>query len=174
MAVRSLSPKTLNITDNYKFNFFNTAFLFLLFAELLISSSAIAQNKIPISDHLPPPPPVSPGTQIIKGNRITIGRRYDILPPADMEPPTSHIGREYIFSSPDKPQAKPTINNVTAYRVEVLGSSDRLLKQVRTIEPKAFFKGNVIQVGIFSQQDNAANLARQLALQGLWARIVNN
>ena len=174
MKVRSLSPKTLCITNNYKFNFFNGSWLLILFGAcnaLLISPSAAAQNRIQISDHLPPPPPLSPRSRIITGNRITGGRSHNILRPT-MEPPTSHIGREYTFSAPNESQSESAVKNVAGYRVEVLGSSDRLLKQVRTIEPKAFFKGDVIQVGIFSEQDNAANLVRQLALQGLWARIV--
>ena len=172
MKVRSLSPKTLFIINNYKFNCFNTPFVLVLFTGLITPFPTVAQSKIEISDHLPPPPPISPRSQVITGNRITRGRSYDILPPADMEPPTSHIGQEYIFSAPDESNSESRVNNITAYRVEVLGSSDRLLKQVRNIEPKAFFKGDVIQVGIFSEQDNAANLVRQLALQGLWARIV--
>ena len=172
MKVRSLSPKTLYIINNYKFNLFNTRLLLLLFTGLMIPSPIVAQNKIEISDHLPPPPPLPPSSQIITGNRIIRGRSYDILPPAEIEPPTSDISREYIFSAPGESESESRISNIVGYRVEVLGSSDRLLKQVRTIEPKAFSKGKVIQVGIFSEQDNAANLVRQLALQGFWARIV--
>ena len=33
-------------------------------------------------------------------------------------------------------------------------------------------KGNIIQVGIFSEEDNAIDLVKQLTLQGLWARII--
>ncbi|HEY9770776.1 MAG TPA: hypothetical protein V6C71_20180 [Coleofasciculaceae cyanobacterium] len=82
--------------------------------------------------------------------------------------------REYTFKAPD---SKTLTNNkqLTAaqgYRVEVYGSADELLLQVKDIEPGAFIKGNIIQVGIFSQQDNAEDLVRKLAVAGLWARIV--
>ncbi len=175
MKVRSLSPKTLLITNNTKVNFLSgTFFLVLLGAcsSLLISPPAVAQNATQITEHLPPPPPLSPRSRIITGNRITRGRSNNMSLPTNIEPPTSYIGREYTFSAPNESNSESSVNNISAYYVEVLGSSDRLLEQVRSIEPKAFFKGDIIQVGIFSEQDNAANLVRQLALQGLWARIV--
>ena len=48
----------------------------------------------------------------------------------------------------------------------------KLLLQVQDIEPKAFAKGDIIQVGIFKRQKNAEDLVRKLAIEGLWARIV--
>ena len=71
---------------------------------------------------------------------------------------------EYIFSAPNEIQ--------TSYKVEVFGKSDFILKQVREVEPKAFIKGNIIQVGIFSEEENAIDLVKKLTLQGLWARVV--
>ena len=84
--------------------------------------------------------------------------------------------REYTFKAPDNKTLK-NIEKLTAakgYKVEVYGNAAELLLQVRNIEPKAFIKGNLIQVGIFSQQDNAENMVRKLAAEGLWSRIVAN
>lgn len=83
--------------------------------------------------------------------------------------------REYTFKAPDN---KTLSNNrqLTAaqgYKVEVYGSAAGLLVQVRDIEPRAFIKGNIIQVGIFSQQNNAEDMVRKLAVAGFWARIVS-
>ncbi len=175
MTIQSLFLNPLSVTSGSKFNSLNTTFLLTLFSwccSFLITPSAIAQNAPQINDRLPPPPPVPSGSTQITGNRITRGIRHDILRPANIKPPTynsNDLGQEYTFSAPKNESA---VRNVATYRVEVLGNSDRLLEQVRSIEPKAFLKGDIIQVGIFSEQDNAANLVRQLALQGLWARIV--
>ncbi|MDJ0568997.1 MAG: SPOR domain-containing protein [Pleurocapsa sp. MO_192.B19] len=83
--------------------------------------------------------------------------------------------REYTFQAPNNSAAiDPTPQSTTnqGYKVEVYGSAEELLQQVRDIEPKAFIKGNIIQVGIFGRQDNAEDLVRKLAIEGFWARIV--
>lgn len=83
--------------------------------------------------------------------------------------------REYTFEAPDSSAAiDPTAQSTTnqGYKVEVYGSAEELLQQVRDIEPKAFIKGNIIQVGIFGRQGNAEDLVRKLAIAGFWARIV--
>ena len=82
--------------------------------------------------------------------------------------------REYVYKAPDRkvisnPQQ---LTKSQDYKVEVYGNSDRLLKDIKDIEPKAFRKGEIIQVGIFSRQDNAELLVRKLAAAGFWARIV--
>ena len=84
------------------------------------------------------------------------------------------IAREYTFKAPDNKSLTNSEQLIKArgYKVEVYGSAEDLLLQVRNIEPRAFIKGNVIQVGIFSQQDNAEDLVRKLAGKGLWARII--
>lgn len=81
--------------------------------------------------------------------------------------------REYNFKAPDSKTISNTEQLIKArgYRVEVFGSETELLQQVRNIEPSAFVKGDTIQVGIFSQQANAENMVRQLAVNGFWARI---
>ena len=82
--------------------------------------------------------------------------------------------REYTFKAPDNKTLsdKEQLTAVEGYKVEVYGSEEELLNKVRGIEPRAFVKGNIIQVGIFSQQDNAEDMARKLARAGLWARII--
>ena len=83
--------------------------------------------------------------------------------------------REYTFKAPDsKVIVNPEqLTKVQGYKVEVYGSADELLKQVKSIEPRAFRKGDIIQVGIFSEQGNAEILVRKLAVAGFWARIVS-
>lgn len=82
--------------------------------------------------------------------------------------------REYTFKAP---AGSPLIDaaqssTIGGYKVEVYGSEEALLRQVRAIEPRAFIKGNIIQVGIFGEQDNAEDLVRKLAVAGFWARIM--
>ena len=124
------------------------------------SSYIVAQNRLSIpSNRLPPPPPLSEPNRIIKTK--------ESLATPNNNPPRSMVQnsqQEYIFSAPDSTK--------TNYKIEVFGKSNLILKQVREIEPKAFIKGNVIQVGIFSQEDNAMVLLRKLTLKGLWVRII--
>lgn len=82
--------------------------------------------------------------------------------------------REYTFKAPAGSPLSDTAQSSTidGYKVEVYGSEEALLSQVRAIEPRAFIKGNIIQVGIFSEQDNAEDLVRKLAVAGFWARIM--
>jgi hypothetical protein len=177
MTIQSLFLNPVTVTKSAKFNFLNSNCCLILFSSccsLLLTPSAIAQTAPQISEQLPPPPPLSPRSRLISGNRVTRGSSNDILPPANIEPPLSSnsITREYTFEAPNTIKNESATVNMGSYRVEVLGSSDLLLAQVRSIEPQAFLKGEIIQVGIFSEPDNAAELVRQLALQGLWARIV--
>lgn len=82
--------------------------------------------------------------------------------------------REYTFKAPDSKTLSNSeqLTAVGGYKVEVYGNAEDLLLEVRDIEPKAFVKGNTIQVGIFSQQNNAEDMVRKLARAGFWARIV--
>ncbi len=126
-----------------------------------LSSYIIVQNSSSLpNNRLPPPPPLSAPNRIIK-------TKESLATPDNIQPPRSRVSnsqQEYIFNAPN--------NLKTSYKVEVFGKSNFILQQVRKVEPKAFIKGNVIQVGIFSQEDNALDLVRQLTLQGLWARII--
>ena len=82
--------------------------------------------------------------------------------------------REYTFKAPAGSTRIDTAQSsrIGGYKVEVYGSAETLLQQVRAIEPRAFIKGNIIQVGIFSEQNNAEDLVRKLAVAGFWARIM--
>ena len=82
--------------------------------------------------------------------------------------------REYTFKAPDSKTLSDSeqLTAVGGYKVEVYGNGSDLLLKVRGIEPRAFVKGNVIQVGIFSQQNNAQDMVRKLTSAGFWARIV--
>ena len=126
-----------------------------------LGSQIIAQNSSALhNNRLPPPPPLSAPNRIIK-------TKESLATPDNIQPPRSRVSnsqQEYIFDAPNDIK--------TSYKVEVFGRSDLILNQVRKVEPKAFIKGNVIQVGIFSQEDNAMDLVKQLTLQGLWARII--
>lgn len=87
----------------------------------------------------------------------------------------SHLSRrEYTFKAPDSKVLMDAeqLTQIQGYKVEVYGDAPELLQQVRDIEPKAFIKGDLIQVGIFSTQDNAEELASKLAVAGFWSRVV--
>ena len=81
--------------------------------------------------------------------------------------------REYTFKAPDNKILTNTeqLKAAQGYKVEVYGSAEELLHKIKNIEPRAFAKGDIIQVGIFKQQKNAEDLVRQLAVRGFWARI---
>ena len=80
--------------------------------------------------------------------------------------------REYTFKAPDSKTLSNSeqLTAVGGYKVEVYGNAEDLLLDVRGIEPRAFIKGNVIQVGIFSQQNNAEDMVRKLTSAGFWAQ----
>ncbi|MEL6496642.1 MAG: SPOR domain-containing protein [Cyanobacteria bacterium J06623_7] len=82
--------------------------------------------------------------------------------------------REYTFKAPDSKTLtnSKSLTAVGGYKVEVYGNEDELLSQVRNVEPQAFVKGNIIQVGIFSQRNNAEDMVQKLAGKGFWARMI--
>lgn len=137
------------------------------FFPLFLTTSTLAESRPSITRELPPPPPISPRS------RDTRTRRYNLRQRTELEPPSNINARskEYTFSAPTN---SPLSNTSKSYKVEVFGSSDIVLSQVRNIEPRAFRKGSVIQAGIFQEQANAEELVRKLAVQGLWSRIISN
>ena len=86
----------------------------------------------------------------------------------------SIVAREYTFKAPDNKIFTDTeqLKAARGYKVEVYDADRELLLRVKDIEPRAFAKGDIIQVGIFQRQKNAEDLVRKLANAGLWARIV--
>ncbi len=172
LTIQSLSFSSLSthisITLTVLFSTFGSALLIVA-----NSSVATAKDAPKITESVPPPPPIAPQNQLVK-------HKYSRILPIDTNPPTyskNDRQREYTFSAPDASAVEETESNINfnkGYRVEVFGDTEELLFQVRDIEPKAFQKGNVIQVGIFSDRDNAENLVRKLARKGLWSRIISN
>lgn len=84
-------------------------------------------------------------------------------------PAETNSQKEYIFRAPRQTTSQL---KKTTYQVQVYGSGANTLAKVKAIEPKAFLKGNLIQVGNFSTQENAQQLLNKLAIEGLWARII--
>lgn len=139
------------------------------FFPLFLPTPTFAESRPTISKQLPPPPPIS------RRGRATRTRRYNLRRRTELEPPTNSLRnqeKEYTFSAPNNNSSFS--NTSQSYKVEVFGTSDALLNQVRSIEPKAFRKGGVIQAGIFQDQRNAEELVRRLTIQGFWSRITGN
>lgn len=114
----------------------------------------------------------SPGVAVLKDTASHIGLSPFYL--AQNKSNNQRQAREYTFKAPDSKVISNSeqLTQVRGYKVEVYGNEDSLLQQVKDIEPAAFIKGDIIQVGIFGRQDNAEDLVRKLAVRGLWARII--
>ena len=156
-----LRPQVKSIASNFCLSTLGSILL-----TMGTSLAATAQDAEIITDSLPPPPPLSSQGRLVRYKR-------KVILPVNTNPPTytsSNQQREYTFTAP-KNEVTETNNTVRGYKVEVFDDGEGLLEKVRYIEPHAFKKGKVIQVGIFSQQDNAEDLVRKLAMQGFWARI---
>lgn len=138
------------------------------FFPLFLPMPTLAESRPSISKRLPPPPPISGRNSNTRTRRYLLHQKTEIDPPTNIH---SNRSREYTFSAPKT--NLPSSNTNQIYKVEVFGSSDMVLEQVRNIEPKAFRQGSVIQAGIFQDQANAEELVRQLASQGLWSRIIS-
>ena len=101
------------------------------------------------------------------------------LPP----PPPQENAVEYEFeapshSSPSPPEpSTPTnrdnSNANTLFRVQIYGTSERVLSLVRRVEPEAFVPDgeNIIQAGLFSERARARSLVEDLSQQGVQADI---
>ncbi|GAB4232748.1 MAG: hypothetical protein Kow0049_15810 [Stanieria sp.] len=128
---------------------------------LTLVPSILVQVNTAIAETLPSPPSIKSPRSQIEENQHT--KSQPVISTSNQNK------REYTFSAPTS--SSESLKKAQGYRVEVFGDSDILLSQVRDIEPKAFRKGELIQVGIFSDQKNAEDMVRKLALQGFWARI---
>lgn len=136
-----------------------------------LSVEVSARETNTIAELLPPPPPIGIDGKIPKS-------KVGSAPMNNLKPATNsnnNFSPEYTFSAPkDDSNTKISVDSTQTYRVEVFGDTEGLLDIVKSIEPKAFQKGNIVQAGIFSSQDNAAILVNKLAVRGLWSRIVVN
>lgn len=178
MTTKSLSLTTHSLSFNL-LRIYPAITLTVLFstvgsAFLILTTASVAEAKDEpqITETVPPPPPIAPRNQLVK-------HKHSRILPIDTNPPTyskSDRPREYTFSAPDEPAGEEQYNNkaTQGYKVEVFGDTEELLVKVRDIEPKAFQKGNIIQVGIFSDRDNAEDLVRKLARKGFWSRMISN
>jgi hypothetical protein len=176
MATKSLSLTTHPLYSNLLSAWMAIAATFYLSTLgsflLVISTSltAIAEDSVKIAETIPPPPPVAPDNRLVK-------YKYSTIIPIDTNPPTytsRNQTKEYTFSAPEDETETQESNEVFGYKVQVFGAGEELLRRVQDIEPSAFQQDEIIQVGIFSDRDNAADLVRKLAMNGLWARVVNN
>lgn len=81
---------------------------------------------------------------------------------------------DFRVRSQSQPASTPKAVN---YLVYVNSPNSTQLEQVKQLEPAAFMRQyqgkSVIQAGVFSQQLNATNIAKQLQSQGIATRIVN-
>lgn len=143
---------TINFVGKMNLNYYKYCWL-SLFGLLITLNSAIAANASGNNNF-------QTRLNISLGNPIYVSQ--------------NERSKEYTFKAPDNKTLtnKGQLTAVPAYKVEVYGSETELLLKVRDIEPRAFVKGNIIQVGIFSQQNNAEDMVRKLARAGFWARIV--
>lgn len=99
----------------------------------------------------------------------------DLSKSSQQPPDEVFVPRDLDFRVP-QPQS-PSSQKADSYLVYVNEPNSTRLEQVKQLEPAAFmrqFQGkSVIQAGVFSQQLNASNIARQLQSQGIATRIVN-
>ena len=171
LYINSLSPTVAIVLDrSYAIasKILLTTLSYILLA-VATSVSATAEDAIEILDSVPPPPPVAPRNRLVK-------HKYRTILPVDLDPPTHttiNSRKEYTFSAP-KENSEAKTRNIESYKVQVFGDAEGLLERVRDIEPSAFQMGDIIQVGIFSEQSNAEDLVRKLAVAGFWSRIVND
>jgi cell division protein FtsN len=154
-VISIMTTKLRSLTRHFSLPHLSTFIAISITIIVFCPATTILAEEPQIAEALPPPPPIA---------------QPNFLPADNPSSHQSNGQREYTFSAPDT-QKK---NNPLGYRVEVFGETENLLTRVRNIEPQAFQKGSIIQVGIFSDRHNAEDLVRKLALLGLWSRIVVN
>lgn len=96
---------------------------------------------------------------------------------------SSFTGREVNFQAspavqpPSAKQSATPISKPESYLVYINENSALKLQQIQQLEPTAFvrqYQGrSIIQVGVFSQNANALNLANTLEFNGIDARIIS-
>jgi hypothetical protein len=166
--------------------------LFLGSAFVAVSATGLLAQGTSTMKRLPPPPPLPVPNAPIPTN--------DLLPPQKVpvrstplpvsSPPSQGAVREYTFQAPSSPSLPartmpkaatpsratspaPAITPNQLYRVEVEGTDEALLAQVKAIEPLAavWQTQGIIYGGIFTQSQQAQERVRQLENKGLVAKI---
>jgi len=130
-------------------------------AEPLPRSVLMAQR---IVDGLPPPP------------SVTFGEEIPVVPTQPAQPPQQY--QQYNDPAPVPADLEQSGAAAAAERflVYVNGDSPLLLNQVRRVEADAFFQNydgrQVIQAGVFNQENGAEQRVAELATQGIGAEVV--
>lgn len=99
----------------------------------------------------------------------------DNLSKSSQQPPDEvFVPRDLDFRVRSQPPVSPKSDR---YLVYVNSPNSTQLEQVKQLEPGAFLRQyqgkSVIQAGVFSQQLNATNIAKQLQSQGIATHIIN-
>jgi cell division septation protein DedD len=129
----------------------------------------IAQAQVTVHQGLPPVPPViptlndTPLDQSIDSSKV---EKVPALPEFTFEAPRSPL------TPPSSPSFSNSNNFSNQYRVEVNATDPMTLAMVKQVEPGAFIKGDRIQAGVFSRQDNAETLRSKLKNNGINANVV--
>ena len=126
-----------------------------------LSTGAIATAQVTVFEGLPPLPPEIPTLRETPEDEEIEALRIE-------QPPALN---EFNFEAPTATTPSRAVQN--GYRVEVPSNNREVLEVVRTVEPGAFVRGDRIQAGLFSDQNNARALQSDLQLQGLNANIVS-
>ena len=174
-----------------------TASLSFFFTSLSVS---LAQSSPTVFDRLPAPPPIPVGTPTTPAETVQPRNLPSLpLPPTplsdNISPTTSPTTdppsaiREYTFQAPDSPEISIPIEPASAnvpenaniakrriIRVEVIGDTQKILAQVKQIEPLAFIQvgKGTIQAGVFPNSNAAQQRIQQLKQQGLSATMSTN
>ncbi|OKH11014.1 hypothetical protein [[Limnothrix rosea] IAM M-220] len=130
-----------------------------------LSTGAIAVAQVTVFEGLPPTPPAIP---TLRGTPED-SKTTNVVVPID-QPPSL---REFNFEAPTAVvNPNNAVNYATRYRVEVANSDSLMLAAVKKVEPNAFLRGDRIQVGLFSEQQNANSLRTDLQAKGIAADVV--
>lgn len=126
-----------------------------------VFSAGLVQAQVTVFEGLPPLPPNIP----------SLGDTAVDAPLGVPSAPKPAI-QEFNFEAPRSPVTPSFSSPQNQYRVEVASTDPLMLATVKRIEPGAFMRGDRIQAGVFSKQQNAQSLQDNLQQQGIEARIV--
>lgn len=116
------------------------------------------------------------GRSFLVANSFLVLSASSVLSQTLPPPPTgsnsqSQNAVEYEFQAPSN-SSSPAGN--TLFRVQIYGTSERMLSLVRRVEPEAFVPEgeDIIQAGLFSERVRARSLVKELSQQGVQADII--